>query len=137
MDFTKLLEKQRQQIREHYERASPDERARIDEARREREADKARPRHRVLADRYCCFTGAKATSEIVLVVRPGHGGEPWVHVEKGGPTGYESIRLAGVDEAIAKGVGWEACFGTKGRYDRLVVPLESLRAFREAPGRAG
>lgn len=120
--------------RKLYEGAAPDERARIDRARREREEDLARPRARVAATRTSCLTGDKHEVEIVLVVRPGSDGKPWLFVDEGGPTGYESIPFEVLDRAIDENKPWAACMGTQGRWDGLEVGVESLRAARAALG---
>lgn len=125
IDFAKLA-------REHYENASPEVRARIDEARRERAIDLARPRAVVKAIRKNCITGEEREIDIMLVVRPGYDEKQWLCIEQGGSTGYESIPFDRLDEAIEAGKGWAACFGTDGRWDALTVPVESLRLAREA-----
>ncbi len=48
----------------------------------------------------------------------------WYAIVRGGVTGYESVRC---DKIIDRDKGWWACAGTKGRWDSLFVPLESLR----------
>lgn len=53
-------------------------------------------------------------------------GADWIHIVDGGATGHESMPLDHLDEAIAAD-GWLACFGTPGRWDRLVVPATSLQ----------
>ena len=121
VDFEKM-------IREHYERATPEERAAIDRRRKEQRIDEARPRARVDAVRTSCTTGKETVVQITFVVRPGHGDRDWFFIDDGGPTGYESIPVASVRRAIEEGKGWSACHGTEGRWDGLFVPLESLRA---------
>ena len=111
-----------------YEEAPPEERARIDAARRLRSEDEARPRITVKALRTCAWNGTTKEVDIVLVVRPGHGDRRWLFIDEGGSTGFESIPF----DAIPVDFSWIACMGTKQRWDRLVVPPESLRAAREA-----
>lgn len=60
----------------------------------------------------------------------------WLRLE-GGPTGYESIRLFNLEtiKAFMDGKSWEACFGTKHRWDRLIIPAsEMLRIIEKAVG---
>lgn len=126
VDFAKLS-------RERYERAAPEERERIDRAREERRVDEARPRVTVGAVRTSCLTGVDRVVQIVLVVRPGRSdGKDWFFIDEGGVTGYESIPVEAVARAVDEGRGWEACHGTEGRWDGMVVPVESLRAARDA-----
>lgn len=117
-----------------YAEASPEERARIDEGRRLRAIDEARRRVTVPAKRWDCFSGKERPVEIVLVVRPGASRpeERWLHIDEGGVTGYESMPISGIAEAIERDVPWFACHGTKGRWDRLEVPASSLRIAAEA-----
>jgi hypothetical protein len=62
---------------------------------------------------------------------------------RGGPTGYESFYVTfkgEVDQHLDKmfDIGWHACFGTKGRYDELVIEgAEMRRVFEEHYGPGG
>lgn len=126
MDFEKLS-------RELYEKATPEERARMDRRAAELAEDEARPRVTVDAVRTNCHTGEVKTAwPIVLVVRPGFGDQDWLFIDGGGVTGYESIPVTSVEDAIRQGKAWSACHGTEGRWDGLLVPVESLRAARDA-----
>ena len=49
---------------------------------------------------------------------------PIVRIQKGGATGHESATIAALVRYL--GEPWEACSGTPGRWDRLVVPAESV-----------
>jgi hypothetical protein len=123
VDFDKLA-------REHYERATLEERQRIDAARERERVEAARPRIRVAAERTNLSTGVVRQVEVTLVVRPSvalnH--ELFVHVE-GGPTGHESASYERLFEE--DGRDWCACTGTEGRWDRLVLSAASLRQARE------
>ena len=44
----------------------------------------------------------------------------WLHL-RGGPTGYESAQMRGHQLR-----DWTACVGTKGRWERCVVPAREL-----------
>lgn len=111
---------------ERYTAMTPEERAAYDQRRREREEDDARPRATVAAVRTCAWTGETREVEVRLLVRPGssRSEERWLHLE-GGPTGWESMSVEYLDEAIAAG-GWCACGGTERRWDKLFVPDSSL-----------
>ena len=114
-----------------YAEASPEERARMDEAKRRQAEDDARPRVRVRAMRQDCVTGQDRIVMITLVVRPGSDGEPWLFVDEGAVTGYESMPANRLAEAIEGGKGWAANWGTRGRWDKLTVPVESLKEAKE------
>lgn len=47
-------------------------------------------------------------------------------IVKGGVTGYESFCLRDANIARMRIDGWMACMGTEGRWDRLMVPAESM-----------
>jgi hypothetical protein len=119
MDFEKLN-------RERYEKASPDERARIDKNEEDRRVELARPRIDVAAVRTDCFDGREKEVTVTLLVRLAHEGRYYLFIDRGGPTGYESAEYDRLYREGEEG-GWNACSGTKGRWDRLVVPRSSLR----------
>lgn len=48
----------------------------------------------------------------------------WVEIAVGGSTGYESMKIDNLKDRIDK--GWTACSGTKGRWDTLFLPPESM-----------
>jgi hypothetical protein len=119
MDFEKLYE-------ESYAKATPSERARMDKAEEDRRVELARPRIDVAAIRTDCFSGQERQVTVTLLVKTGNDGCHYVFIDRGGPTGYESAQY---DRLYREGEesGWNACSGTKGRWDRLVVPRSSLR----------
>lgn len=49
---------------------------------------------------------------------------PIARIQKGGATGHESATIAALERS--PGMPREACSGTPGRWDRLVVPAESV-----------
>ncbi len=53
----------------------------------------------------------------------------WIYISSGGVTGYESMREKDVKTMNMD--GWCACGGTKGKYDKLFLPGESMRKIRE------
>jgi len=48
-------------------------------------------------------------------------------IVKGGVTGYEGFYVKYASSQRMRKHGWCACMGTAGRWDRLVVPAESMR----------
>ncbi len=53
-------------------------------------------------------------------------GERWFYIFPG-VTGYESFELTKESVEDVCKIGWVACKGTKGSWDRLVIPAEELR----------
>jgi len=52
----------------------------------------------------------------------------WIHIIKGGVTGYESF------EAVLNSTawnGWPACFGTIGVWDKLEISKEEMQKVKE------
>lgn len=90
----------------------------------------------VTAVRTNCSTGVATTVEIACAIRVDAVARRIFEIVEGGPTGYESFI---VDNALEvrrrKGddsLEWVACMGTEGRWDRLVVPHESMaKAYAE------
>jgi len=112
--------------RERYERATPEERLRIDVARERARVEVERPRVDVPALRTDCFTGKEREVAVTLLVKPGHDGALYVFIDRGGPTGYESAEYSRLF-APGDARDWAACHGTQGRWDALVVPSSSLK----------
>jgi hypothetical protein len=52
----------------------------------------------------------------------------WIHIVKGGVTGYESFEA--VQHSTAWN-GWPACFGTKGVWDKLEISKEEMQKVKE------
>lgn len=78
----------------------------------------------VKATRTSCITGIRQEVMITVEKKYHEKLESWYcKIVEGGVTGYESIKYKDL-EAI-KG-GWWACIGTKGKWDKLYVPSESL-----------
>lgn len=80
----------------------------------------------IKAIRTDCYTGQsrEVTIGVYLKASSVLNGAVYLYLD-GGPTGYESMPVAGLDQAI-EGEGWTACMGTDQRWDRLFVPAEEL-----------
>lgn len=81
------------------------------------------------ATRYSCMDDFKTSVEVTLpyYIRKAHGDELYLTLI-GGPTGYESMQPF-TDRArrgFEEGKPWAACFGTKGRWDKLDVSAEEM-----------
>lgn len=110
---------------------SPEERKRF---RLKEEKAEART-VQVQAVRTDAFTEQVKTVQVSVRLethRFSEGTEDYIHV-LGGPTGYESMPFKSLDRAIEAG-GWLACFGTPGRYDRLLIPAEQLQILKSSEG---
>lgn len=57
--------------------------------------------------------------------------EMWLHLQ-GGVTGYESVRLDEYNIRLLRANQWNACAGTRGRWDQLTVPMEELNRVLDA-----
>lgn len=55
-------------------------------------------------------------------------GSVWIQLD-GGPTGYESFQATEANIRAMQTKNWIACMGTRGRWDRLMVPVTELRRF--------
>jgi len=55
--------------------------------------------------------------------------EEYIWIIKGGVTGYESMSVEHVPERLTH--GWSVCVGTKGRWDTLFLPAESMQKIAE------
>lgn len=91
---------------------------------------------KVTAIRTNCSTGVATTVEITCAVRVDARGRRIFEIVEGGPTGYESFHVDNALEARRRRGGdsleWVACMGTKDRWDKLVVPHESMvKAYAE------
>jgi hypothetical protein len=88
------------------------------------------PTSKVTAIRTHHTTGVETTVEIVCGIRTDGSGRRIFEIVEGGPTGYEDFHVDGFLEVRKrKGIttlAWTACMGTKGRWDKLVVPHESM-----------
>lgn len=47
----------------------------------------------------------------------------------GGPTGHESFVASPANIVAMQSRNWVACMGTRGRWDRLVVPRHEMKKF--------
>jgi len=72
-----------------------------------------------------CITNKQKETLVELVLEPGHNGLV-VRITKGGVTGYESFYYNNFLEDWDESKGWPACFGTKGRWDRLEIPAREM-----------
>lgn len=93
------------------------------------------PRVDVDAVRYNCVSGEPSSVTVTLELRPpaSRPNEPWVFIVQGGVTGFESADWSLMRDDLRTGservaAGWCACAGTEGRWDRLVIGLDSLIA---------
>ena len=78
-----------------------------------------------------CRTDKQVTMKVLVNKKESstYPGEWWVWIIKGGVTGYESMRVDSVREFTFG--GWSACAGTKGRWDALFLPAESMQKIAE------
>lgn len=76
-----------------------------------------------------CLTGAESTVQLKGMLHRSPTGL-WLHLIAGSVCGFESAPFGLVQRHIAdqECAGWTACVGTEGRWDRLVVTADSLRA---------
>lgn len=88
----------------------------------------------ILGVRTDCLTDEVYTYELEFEIRPYKSQYDYYNgqfelVLFGGPTGYESVFLKDIlpDVKIGTKTGWEACWGTKGRWDKLFIPMSELR----------
>ena len=79
--------------------------------------------------RYDCFTDKSREVELECIIKKRNDDKLIFSIEKGGVTGYESFVIE--DDTTermkrAKIPVWAACWGTKGRWDKLDVPLKNI-----------
>lgn len=139
VDFAKFL-------KDRYDNATPEERARMDAARAEREAEEAHTQPIKATFIRHEYRGHWKNNDVVeagrevkeIGVRIDHSpsdysAEPRIIKFIGGPTGYESYRLeAGfVKEALRedRGDDWHICAGTTGSYPACIVDRKDILAF--------
>ena len=73
----------------------------------------------VYGTRTNCTTGEKKTVDLFVELRYSKSLDTWwLHIVRGGVTGYESIELSKIVECKE---GWHACAGTKGQWDTLFI----------------
>jgi hypothetical protein len=85
----------------------------------------------IKAIRTSAFTAVETEVSIDCEVRKGHDGKDWIYIVNGGITGYESMPLDELDKAISSD-GWLANFGTRRRWDSMLVPSHELMFLKEA-----
>jgi hypothetical protein len=85
----------------------------------------------IKAIRTSAFTAVETEVSIDCEVRKGHDNKDWIYIVNGGITGYESIPLDELDLAIGCD-GWLANFGTRRKYDKLLVPSHELKLLKIA-----
>lgn len=80
---------------------------------------------KVSAKRTNCITGVSKNVDVTIAQRylPSLSSW-WIEVVVGGVTGYESMQIDNLKDRING--GWSACAGTKGRWDTLFLPAESM-----------
>lgn len=76
----------------------------------------------VSAIRTNCFSGKELLTE-VNIERIYNLKSWWIHIVKGGSTGFESMRE---DEVRSMVDGWCACSGIKRRWDELFIPGKEM-----------
>lgn len=78
--------------------------------------------------RYSCRDDFKTARPVTLEYKiERRDTDYWLKL-KGGPTGYESARIfmPVAIQAFKDGKPWWACFGTKSRWDRLIIPAAEM-----------
>ena len=81
----------------------------------------------VQAEKTSCISNEQ-TRIVSVCVKIKYHEEPksqWIYLAEGGVTGYESMPVDGVSERLND--GWCACAGTKGRWDTLFIPADSMQ----------
>lgn len=84
----------------------------------------------VRAERTSCVEGGQTYMTTIHIELDFHKelNSYWVHITKGGITGYESVEVSRVKEMTD---GWSACNGTKDKWDALFLPAESMKEIQE------
>jgi len=84
----------------------------------------------VKAERTNCITGEKKYVIVEFYEHYAKELNSWyIQIGRGGVTGYESMRSEHVKEMLEG--GWSACAGTKGRWDTLFIPPESMKRIHD------
>lgn len=123
VDFKKLLADRRAAM-------TPEERNAYDRRCAERDAFEA-AKLTVTAIRTCASSQEESIVRVQAWIKESRTkpGEIWLMID-GGPTGHESMLFAHIQDALNERKPWAACLGSV-RYDRLIVPLGSLRRIRD------
>lgn len=69
-----------------------------------------------------CLSGTEHPIMIEVDITTEYDGNLWIKIIKGCVTGYESRKLKDCGNQ-----SWLACMGTKERWDKLFIPLESMQ----------
>ena len=81
---------------------------------------------KVLAIRTHCISGISKNIEVTIAQRYWPSLESWwIEILSGAVTGYESMEVRNLKGRTKD--GWSACAGTKGRWDTLFLPPQSMQ----------